>query len=80
MIFPPTVLDPMATVNELINANTRWWDTKLLSQIFTRKKVDLIQAMPVSSTTNEDILVWRGTKTGSFSVRSAYHIQLELES
>ena len=80
VISPPTVLDPLATVSELIRTNTRWWDIELLSRIFTREEVDLIQTMPVSSTTNEDILVWQGTKTGMFSVRSAYHIQLELET
>jgi hypothetical protein len=79
VISPPTMVTPLATVNELINAETRWWDIDLLNRIFTREEVDLIQAMPVSSASHDDIMVWRGTKTGIFSVRSAYYIQLELE-
>jgi hypothetical protein len=79
VMSPPTVLNPLATVSELIKEDTGWWDIDLLKRIFTTEEVNLIQAMPVSSTSQDDILVWRGTKTGMFTVRSAYYIQLELE-
>jgi hypothetical protein len=35
--------------------------------------------MPVSFTSQVDACIWRGTKNGSFSVRSAYYIQMEME-
>jgi hypothetical protein len=79
VMSPPTVLNPSATVSELIKEDTGWWDSELLNRIFIPEEVDLIQAMPISSTNQDDILVWRGAKTGLFSVRSAYYIQLELE-
>jgi ribonuclease HI len=34
----------------------------------------IIQSIPLSSTNQEDIQIWRGAKNGLFSVRSAYHI------
>jgi hypothetical protein len=80
VISPPTLLHPLATVNELINTDTGWWDIELLNRIFTREEVNLIQTLSVSSSNNDDILVWRGTKTGMFLVCSAYYIQLELDS
>jgi hypothetical protein len=40
----------------------------------------MIQAVPISCTNQEDILIWRGTKNGVFSVKSAYYLQKEVES
>jgi hypothetical protein len=76
---PPAVLDPSAKVCELIERNTRWWNISLLEQIFSPDEVKKILSIPLSSTNKDDILLWRGTVKGEFSVRSAYHLQRELE-
>jgi hypothetical protein len=39
----------------------------------------LIQTIPLSSTDQEDMLIWRGSAKGQFSVKSAYFIQKEME-
>lgn len=39
----------------------------------------MIQVVPISCTNQEDILRWRGTKNRVFSVKSAYHLQKEVE-
>lgn len=77
---PPTLLDSNATVSELINGDTKWWDSTLLETIFTKEEVHLIQSLPVSHLNREDVRVWRGTNTGLFSVRSAYYIQMETDA
>lgn len=40
----------------------------------------MILPIPISQTNKEDMLIWRGTARGIFSVKSAYHIQKEHES
>jgi hypothetical protein len=42
--------------------------------------VRLIQAIPITCTNHKDILKWRGTKNGVFFMKSAYHLQKEVES
>jgi ribonuclease HI len=78
-ISPPTILDPNANVDMLIDADSKWWNTPLLEAIFSSEEVRMIQAIPISCTNQEDILRWKGTKNGVFSVKSAYHLQKEIE-
>jgi hypothetical protein len=51
----------------------------LLEQIFSPNEVKKILSIPLSSTKKEDILLWRGTVKGDFSVRSAYHLQKKVK-
>jgi hypothetical protein len=73
------MLDPNATVDALIDGNTKWWNSTLLGAIFTQEEVSLIQSIPVSASNREDVCIWRGTKAGIFSVKIAYHLQMELD-
>ena len=50
----------------------------MLDNLFTKEEVQLIQSIPLSHTNQRDMLIWRGTANGLFSVRSAYFIQQEL--
>jgi ribonuclease HI len=75
----PKVLEPDAKVKELINENSGWWNQNLLNSIFSKEEVEAINTIPISSTQQPDIQVWRGTNSGIFSVRSAYHLSKELE-
>jgi hypothetical protein len=76
----PTMLDLGATVDELIDRDTKWWTSDLLETLFIKEEVTLIHSIPVSTTNREDVCIWRGTKLVYFSVKSAYHLQMELES
>ena len=75
----PKVLDEYSTVSTLIDANTKWWNPTLLEQIFSNEEVRAIQSILVSATNQADVLIWKGTTNGTFSIRSAYHIQKEKE-
>ena len=54
------------------------WNSDLLAQLFSAEERDLIYSIPISTTDQEDRQIWRGTTRGTFSVKSAYHIQKEL--
>ena len=58
---PPNLLDPQATVSQLIDVDTKWWNEALLEQLFSREEVISIQSIPLSTTNQEDSLIWRGT-------------------
>lgn len=53
------------------------WKQSLISQIFNKEEAEQICNIPVSRFGAEDKLVWRLTKIGHFTVRSAYHLELE---
>ena len=76
----PTMLDPGATVDELIDGDTKWWKSDLLETLFSKEEATLIHSIPVSTTNREDVCIWRGTKSGYFLVKSAYHLQMKLKS
>jgi hypothetical protein len=47
--------------------------------IFQRRGGKILE-VPLSCTNQEDTLIWRSTKNGVFSVRSAYHLLKEKEN
>jgi hypothetical protein len=76
---PPNFLPDNATVSNLIDADTKWWKMEWLEMIFSKEDMVAIQSIPISTTDQADVQIWRGTKNGVFSVRSAYHMQKEKE-
>jgi hypothetical protein len=80
VISPPVLLHSDATVSELIDVDTKWWNNPLLACLFSKEEIDKIHTIPISCTNQEDTFIWRGTKNGTFSVRSAYHLQKELKN
>jgi ribonuclease HI len=75
---PPSILEPNAKVSQLLEDDGEW-NLALLGQVFTVEEVEIIRTIPISSTDQEDRLIWRGTTKGVFTVKSAYHMQKELE-
>jgi ribonuclease HI len=76
---PPTLLAPSATVKELIDPDSKNWNYDLLVRLFSNSEVKNILTIPLCRTNQDDVLIWRGTTKGVFSVRSAYHMHKELE-
>jgi hypothetical protein len=73
-------LDPNATVDTLIDEDSKWWNIPLLGAIFSKEEVRIIQAVPISCTNQEDILRSKEQKMVFFSVKRAYYLQKEVES
>jgi hypothetical protein len=76
----PTVLDPDVKVCDLVDTDSKWWNFPLLESLFSSDEVEKIKEIPLSSTNQEDVLIWRGNKNGVFSVKSEYHMLKEMES
>jgi hypothetical protein len=79
IISPPTLLNLDAKVCDLVDTNSKWWNFPLLEFLFSSDGVEKIKEIPFSSTNQEDMLIWKGTKNGVFSVKSAYHMLKEVE-
>lgn len=59
---------------DLINHETRQWRDDMLEYFFIRRDQEEIRRVPLSPEVSPDILVWHYEKSGTFSVRSAYHM------
>lgn len=66
-----------ATVSILIDKDTGWWDQTKVEDLFNEDEVKAIKTIPLSCTNQENMMIWRGTTNGLFSVRSAYHLAKE---
>jgi hypothetical protein len=67
----------LTRVNELIDPTTNTWDADLVNQTFWPIDARRILAIPLSAHMMEDFVSWHFTKTGIFSVRSAYFVEWE---
>ncbi|XP_010446022.1 PREDICTED: uncharacterized protein LOC104728786 [Camelina sativa] len=67
-------LTPSLRVNSFVERTTNSWDMALLSAAFVPKDVAIISAIPLGTPTSSDMLGWHFTKSGTYSVKSGYHI------
>jgi hypothetical protein len=74
----PQLLDLDATMDNLIDKDTKWWDSTVLENLFDKEEVQLIQSIPLSYTNQRDTFIWRGMANALFSIRSTYYIQQEI--
>jgi hypothetical protein len=69
--------DCVKKVSELITEDGLNWDTKKLQQIFHDIDVQDIKKVAIGGPNVCDCPAWNFTKNGNFSVRSAYHFQMQ---
>lgn len=70
-------LDSEAKVSELIDGNTKWWNTNIVKEIFDEEEAWKICSMVICPNSQSDKHVWVGTKNGEYLVRNAYHLVRE---
>jgi hypothetical protein len=63
-------------VDSLIDGNSMCWVVDKLEQMFLPRDVEIIKQIPLSLRKPRDKLIWTGTKSGNFSVKSAYSLLL----
>jgi len=63
-----------STVDSLMDRRIGGWNVALIRSTFSAKEADVISKIPICPSFPLDCLVWQGTKNGSFSVHSAYHL------
>jgi hypothetical protein len=53
---------------------------QLITEVFHEEEAQVIQQIPLSPQLPRDVLIWRCTNNGIFSVRSAYHMDKDLQN
>jgi ribonuclease HI len=66
-----------AKVSALIDQDTASWNKQLIRDLVSKEEMEAICLLPLSRYKQRDVLCWRSTSTGEFSVRSAYHLEVE---
>jgi hypothetical protein len=69
-------LCPNERVSTLINAEGREWKVESVRALFSEWETNVICSIPLPPRAKNDRLFWKATKSGLFTVRSAYHIQV----
>ncbi|XP_045791279.1 uncharacterized protein LOC123885984 [Trifolium pratense] len=64
-------------VSELMQPNERKWNEALIHQLFNLRDAAEILKIPISCMQDEDVPIWRFSKNGIYSVRSAYYQLME---
>jgi hypothetical protein len=65
-------------VAELFNQQGTGWNGDKLQQLFHDFDVNDIKKIPIGGVGTQDYYAWNFTKNGVFTVRSAYHLCMEL--
>ena len=71
----------IVSVNELIDDNNdyRSWKIELISSLFNREEARCISRIPLSLFPMDDLLIWKFTHNGIYSVKSGY-LELKKDS
>jgi len=77
--LPPRFVPDDSTVSVLIDSEMCGWKEDLITAIFSPEEARVVASILLCPTLPPDRLVWRGTKSGVFSVRSAYHMGMEIK-
>ena len=71
------LLDENATVDSLLQEDGLGWNIPLLEQVLLPFEVAQVKQLYLSPRQPQDKLVWQYSKTGSYTVRSAYHLLMQ---
>lgn len=71
------ILDKDAKVKELIEREKGHWKKALIYEVFDGREAKVICSLPLSKMGLEDKVTWGLTKTGIFTIRSAYQLAVK---
>ena len=78
MTSPPPLHLDVSWVGDLIDHDLGAWKTDTVKRLFFPHESDLIASITLSSHLPDDKMVWALTSNGKFSVRSTYHLAMEM--
>ena len=64
-------------MQDIIDPHTSQWDEALIQSVFSPVDVSRILQIPLQVEFTEDLVAWQFTKSGTFSVRSAYYVEFD---
>lgn len=67
-----------AKVSDLIDVSIKGWNCALIDNSFSAYVANIIKNIPLYPLLRPDKIIWNGTLNGVFSVKSAYHMALDL--
>ena len=76
VLSPVSILSEDATVDSLIDNDKMCWDIEKLRSVFLSRDVEIIQQILLSRRRPSDRQIWTGTRSGRFTVCSAYQLLL----
>jgi len=75
---PTRLLEKNSLVGELIDYSQGVWKKEIIAEIFMPEEAKVIENIPLSPCFPPDRLIWKETKDGQFSIRSAYHLGIQM--
>jgi len=78
--IPILGINPEAKVSDSIDFTLNWWNLLVVEQLFPANIVEQICSIVISPRCMQDWVIWVGTNTGHFSIKSAYHLEIERQS
>jgi hypothetical protein len=76
---PVGALGQEATVSQLIDRESGCWIPNVVIENFRKEEAEAILNIPLSPNLPQDRVIWIGSKSGLFSVKSAYYIGRSLK-
>jgi len=76
-IPPRQEIDPDSRLESLIDPNTGWWSLELINSLFDMEDTARIGSVILSPLRQSDKLIWKGTPSMFFFVKSAYHLEMK---
>jgi hypothetical protein len=67
------------TINELLLPERQGWNVAKLNDLFYEEDVADIVRIPVGRAGTDDYAAWNYTKNGVFTVKSAYHLNVQMQ-
>ena len=78
VLSPVSVLLEDAMVDQLLDSESRWWNTSLVDTIFIPSEAQQIKSIPICHFAQKDFLFWPLSRTGMYQVHSRYHLLCDL--
>ncbi|KAF3973465.1 hypothetical protein CMV_003110 [Castanea mollissima] len=79
MLSRPLLLDIQEKVSTLIDSGRHCWSQELIDANFFPREAALMKAIPLSFNVCADVMTWPLNMDGVYSVRSGYHLLLDME-